>query len=73
MWFCSIFGAVLRSFLFSVAVLQFYKTKRFAVFRNFRVISVRFAVFTCYYVRYLIYTYFCAVLRYSYPPYAPLK
>ena len=31
--------------LFQVAVLRFYKTKRFAVFRKFRVISMRFAVF----------------------------
>ena len=33
--------------------MQFYKRKRFAVFRNFRVISMRFAVFLCYSVRYL--------------------
>ena len=37
--FFSIFGAVLREFLFQVAVLWFYKTKQFAVFRNFRVNS----------------------------------
>ena len=37
----------------SRTVLRFYKTKRFAVFRNFRVISMRFAVFLCYSVRYL--------------------
>ena len=30
------------------AVLRYYKTKRLAVFRNFRVISMRFAVFLCY-------------------------
>ena len=30
------------------AVLRFYKTKRLVVFRNFRVISMRFAVFLCY-------------------------
>ena len=53
MRFCSTFGAVLRWFLFSVAVLRFYKTEWFAVFRNFRVISMQFAVFLCYYVRYL--------------------
>ena len=33
--------------------MQFYKGKRFAVFRNFRVISMRFAVFLRYSVRYL--------------------
>ena len=31
-----------------VVVLRFNKTKRFAVFRNFRVISMRFAVCACY-------------------------
>ena len=35
----------LREFLLKVAVLGFYKTKWFAVFRNFRVILMRFAVF----------------------------
>ena len=35
------------NFYFLDAVLRFYKTKRFAVFRNFRVISMRFAVFLC--------------------------
>ena len=39
------FAAVLREFLLKVAVLGFYKTKWFAVFRNFRVILMRFAVF----------------------------
>ena len=47
--FCSIFGAVLRKCIYFLdAVLRFYKTKRLAVFRNFRVISMRFAVFLCY-------------------------
>ena len=35
-------------FIYKVAVLQFYKTKRFAVFRNFRVTAMTFAVFLCY-------------------------
>ena len=40
--------------LFLVAILQFYKTRRwFVVFRNFRVISMWFAVFLCYSVWYL--------------------
>ena len=43
-----------------VAVLQ---NKRLAVFRNFRVISMRFS----YVILCGVYTYFCAVLRYSYP------
>ena len=34
-----------------LAVLRFRKTKRFGVFRNFRVISMRFAVLLCYSVR----------------------
>ena len=44
-----------------IAVLQ---NKRLAVFRNFRVISMRFS----YVILCGVYTYFCAVLRYSYPP-----
>jgi len=43
MRFSSVFGANLRKFLFSVGVWRFYKTKRFAVFRNFRVNSMRFS------------------------------
>ena len=34
-----------------LVVLRFRKTKRFGVFRNFRVISMRFAVLLCYSVR----------------------
>ena len=46
---CSIFGAVFWKFLFlKVAILRFYKTTLFAVFRNFRVISMRLAVFLRY-------------------------
>ena len=67
----SILGAILRKFLeFSVGVWRFYKTKRFAVFRNFRVNSKRFSyVNLC-----AVYTNFCAVLRNSYPltPGSPL-
>lgn len=44
-----------------LAVLQ---NKRLAVFTNFRVISTRFS----YVILCGVYTYFCAVLRYSYPP-----
>ena len=43
--FSSIFGAILQKFLFSVGVWRFYKTKRFAVFRNFRVNSMPFSYF----------------------------
>ena len=32
MWFCVIFGVVLRKCLFQSAVFRFYKTKRFSVF-----------------------------------------
>ena len=57
MRFYSIFGAVLRKFIANVVVLRFYNTKRFnfnTVFRNFRVISMRFSyVFLC-----CVYTYF---------------
>ena len=63
MQFCLIFGAVLRKFLFYFVVLQFYKTKRFAVFG---VISV-----PCYSVRCLYLT--LLVLQYSYRPCAPLS
>lgn len=34
-----------------LAVLRFRKTKRFGVFRNFRVISMQFAVLLCFSVR----------------------
>ena len=34
-----------------LAVLRFRKSKRFGLFRNFRVISMRFAVLLCYTVR----------------------
>ena len=34
--------------LFEVGILRFYKTKRFPELRNFRVIFMRFAVFSCY-------------------------
>ena len=36
--------------LFEVGILRFYKTKRFPELRNFRVILMRFAVFSCYFV-----------------------
>ena len=42
-----------------VAVFRFYKTMPFAVFRNFRVISMRFAVFLCYSLR-CLYVFLCA-------------
>ena len=57
------FGAVFLEFLFLVSVLRFYQTKWFPAFRTFRVISVRFS----YVVLCGVYTYFCAVLRHSYP------
>ena len=47
MWFCLIFGAALRKFLLYFAVLRFYKTRRFVIFRNFQVIAMHFAVFLC--------------------------
>ena len=53
MWFSSIFGAVLQELLIYVEVLRFHKTKQFAVFRNFWVISMRCTVFLCYSVQYL--------------------
>ena len=62
--FCSIFGAVFRKFLFQVAVLRFYQTKRFTVFRNFRVISMMCGF--SYVILNGVYRYFCVVLRYSY-------
>lgn len=43
MRFCSTFGSILWKFLCYVRVLQFYKTKRFAVFRKFLVISLLFS------------------------------
>ena len=49
--------------------MQFYKGKRFAVFRNFRVISMRFAVFLCYSVRYL-YVFLCGFAVFV-PPLRP--
>ena len=51
-------------------VLQFYKTKRFAVFRNFQVISMRFAVFLCHCVRclYLFLCGFAVFIRPLHPP-----
>ena len=78
MRFCSTFGSILWKFLCYVAVLQFYKTKRFVVFKNLGVISMWFAVFLCYSVRCLyvllcsVYTYFCTVLQYLFFPYVPL-
>ena len=44
--------------LFEVVVLRFYKTKRFPELRNFRVILMRFAVFSCYSVP-CLYTFLC--------------
>ena len=49
--------------------LRFYKTKRFAVIRNFRVISTRFAGFLCYSVRYL-YVFLCGFAVFV-PPLRP--
>ena len=68
---CLIFGFGFAEILFYFVVLHFYKTRRFAVFRHFRVISMRFAVFLCYSVwcLYLI----LSVLGYLYPTYAPLS
>ena len=59
MGFCSTFGSILWKFLCYVAVLQFYKTKRFVVFKNLGVISMwlRFS----YVILCGVYTYFCAV------------
>jgi len=63
-WFC-------RNCYFNLQYCGlFYKTKRFVVFRNFGVISMRFAVF--YVILCSVYTYICAVLRCSYAPYSPL-
>ena len=63
--------AVLWKCFNQVAVLRFYKTKQFAVFRNFRVISMRFAVFLCYSVL-CLYVFLCGfavfVLRLRPPP-----
>ena len=57
-----------------VAVLRFYKPKRFAVFRNFRVISMWFVVFLYYYVR-CLYVFLCrfAVFVSPLPPQLVLK
>ena len=63
--FCSIFGAVFRKLLFQVAVLRFYKTKRFEVFRKFGVISMMCGF--SYVILNSVYRYFCVVLLYSYP------
>ena len=38
-------NADLQKFLIYIVILQFYKTEQFVVFRNFRGISMRFAVF----------------------------
>ena len=54
--------AVLRKYLFQVAVL------RFAVFRHFRVISKRFAIFLCFSVR-CLYVILCGFAVFV-PPYA---
>ena len=70
MWFSSIFGAVLQELLIYVEVLRFYKTKQFAVFRNVWVISVRFAVFLCYSVKY-VYVILCSFAIFV-PPLRPL-
>ena len=55
-----------------LSVLDFfiliYKTKRFAVFRNLQVISMRFS----YVILCGVYMNFCAIFRYSYPPYSLL-
>ena len=56
--FCSNFGAVLQKFSFKVAVFRLYKTKRYTVFRNFRVISMRFSAFLCCSVR-CFYVFLC--------------
>ena len=51
--------------------MRFYKTKRFAVIRNFRVISTRFAGFVCYSVRYL-YVFLCGFAVFIPPLRSPL-
>ena len=52
-----------------LAVLRFRKTKRLGVFRNFGVISMRFAVLLCYSVR-CLYVFLCGFAVFV-PPYAP--
>ena len=51
MRFSSIFGAVFAGIVFLSCIIAVLQTERFAAFRNFRVISLRFAVFLCYSVR----------------------
>ena len=55
---------------FQAAVLRFYKTKRFGVFRNFRVISMWFEVFLCYSVQ-CLYVILCSLAVFA-PPLRPL-
>ena len=64
------FGTVLRKFLFQVVVLQFYKIKRFTVFRNVQVISMRFEVLLCYSVQclYVLSVWFCSICTPLTPP-----
>ena len=69
MWLYLIFGAVLQKFLFSFAILWFYKTKWFAIFSNFQVISMWFTVCLCYFVRHLD-IYLCSFLVFI-PPLRP--
>lgn len=56
---------------FKLRYCGFKKTNRFAVFRNFRVISMLFAVFFCYSVR-CLYVFLWAFVVFL-PSYAPLK
>ena len=51
-------------------LVRFYETKRFAVFRNFQVISMWFAVFLCYSVRCYLW-YLCAIHAVFVPPLRP--
>ena len=53
-------NAVLQKSLIYVVLLQFYKTKQFVVCRNFRVISMRFAVFLCFSVH-CLHVFLCIV------------
>ena len=62
-------GVVLREFLFKLWVLQFYKTKQFAVFGNFEGILMQFAVVYSVWCLNIQVMYFCSVLQYSYTPY----
>ena len=41
-------NAVLQKFLIYIVILQFYRTKQFVVFGNFRVSSMQFAFFLCF-------------------------